>query len=259
MEEDTAKLSHDTKKSTLVDFNRAGVPLVEIVSDPDMESAAEAKTYCQELQQIFRYLEVSDADMEKGHMRCEANISIQEEGKFIKEGGTIKPLGGYKLNSKVEVKNINSFRAVEKAVEYEIARQTKLIEKGETWKQQTRGWNDDKGETILQREKETSADYRYFPEPDIPPFHPLKITKNLELPELPQTRRARFRDEYGFSFADAEILAGDKHWARYAEEVMGELVDWIHSLSEKETNTDEVIKNKKASLPGWPAAGLPAN
>lgn len=254
LEEDTAKLSHDASGNTLVDFNRAGVPLVEIVSEPDIESPAEAKTYCQELQIIFRYLGISGADMEKGHMRCEANISIQEEGKFKKENGAITPVGKYKLNSKVEVKNINSFRAVEKAIEYEIERQTKMIEKGETWKQQTRGWDDPKGETVMQREKETSADYRYFPEPDIPPFNPAKISGELELPELPQARRARFRDEYGFSFSDAEILTADVHFAAYAEEVMSELEEWIHSLKEK-SDTDEIITDKKQQMAklagGW--------
>ncbi|MFA5062415.1 MAG: Asp-tRNA(Asn)/Glu-tRNA(Gln) amidotransferase subunit GatB [Patescibacteria group bacterium] len=254
LEEDTAKLSHGADENTLVDFNRAGVPLVEIVSEPDIENATEAKVYCQELQMIFRYLGVSDADMEKGHMRCEANISLQEEGKFEKDAGTIKPIGKYKLNPKVEVKNINSFRAVEKAIEYEIKRQTEMIKKGETWKQQTRGWDDPKGETVLQREKETSADYRYFPEPDIPPFHPNTIAGDVKLPELPQAKRARFRNEYGFSFSDAEILTADQHWAGYTEEVMSELVDWVHSLKEK-TDTDEILRDKKQQMArlagGW--------
>ena len=230
MEEDTAKLTHGTNGVTLVDFNRAGVPLVEIVSDPDIQSGIEAKAYCQELQTIFRYLGVSNADMEKGQMRCEANISVQEIGKFVDEGGVIKPVGDYKLNNKVEVKNINSFRAVEKAIDFEIKRQTKMLEKGETWVQQTRGWNDDKGETVMQRAKETSADYRYFPEPDIPPFNPQKIAGNIELPELPAQKRARFHEEYGFSYADSAILATDPHWATYAEDVYSDLVEWLHSL-----------------------------
>jgi len=256
LEEDTAKLSHDTHGNTLVDFNRAGVPLVEIVSEPDVQSAAEAKAYCQELQLIFRALDVSDANMEKGHMRCEANISNQEEEKFINDKGVIKPIAGYKLNNKVEVKNINSFRAVEKAIEFEIKRQTKMIEKGETWKQQTRGWNDDKGETIMQREKETAADYRYFPEPDIPPFHPIEIASGAEFSELPQAKRARFRDEYGFSYADAEILSADENLAKFTENVMSELASWVHSLnSEKELNSDEVVNGKKQQLArltgGW--------
>lgn len=230
LEEDTAKSTHINNGTTLIDFNRAGVPLVEIVSEPDIASAAEAKAYCQELQMIFRYLGVSDADMEKGHMRCEVNISIQEEGKFTNNNGVITPISGYTLNPKVEVKNINSFRAVEKAIEFEIQRQTAMIEKGETWKQQTRGWDDNSGGTIMQREKETSADYRYFPEPDIPPFHPEKIADNLNLPELPQAKRARFRAEYGFSYADSEILSSDLHWAGYTENIMTELNEWTHNF-----------------------------
>ncbi len=254
LEEDTAKLSHDSRGNSLVDFNRAGVPLVEIVSEPDIASAAEAKAYCQELQMIFRYLDVSEADMEKGHMRCEVNISVQEEGKFINDHGVIKPVAGYTLNHKVEVKNINSFRAVEKAIEFEIERQTKMIESGEAWKQQTRGWDENIGGTVMQRIKETAADYRYFPEPDIPPFHPEKISGNLDLPELPQAKRARFRDEYGFSYADAEILAADTHWAAYTENVMTELVEWIHDMKEK-SDTEEILKDKKQQLArlagGW--------
>lgn len=255
MEEDTAKLSHDSAHNTLVDFNRAGVPLVEIVSEPDVTSSAEAKAYCQELQTIFRYLGVSDADMEKGNMRCEANISLQEEGKFINDHGIIKPVDGYTLNPKVEVKNINSFRAVEKAIEFEIKRQTAMLATHETWKQQTRGWDDSKGETVMQREKETAADYRYFPEPDIPPFHPQQLGEKTSLPELPQAKRLRFREEYGFSYADAEILSTDLNWAGYTEQVMTELTSWLHNLSDTKTDTDEIIRNKQQQLArlagGW--------
>ncbi|OGH92648.1 MAG: glutaminyl-tRNA synthase (glutamine-hydrolyzing) subunit B [Candidatus Magasanikbacteria bacterium RIFOXYD1_FULL_40_23] len=255
LEEDTAKLSHDSSGNTLVDFNRAGVPLVEIVSEPDVTSSAEAKMYCQELQSIFRSLKISDADMEKGNMRCEANISLQETDKFINDKGVIKPVEGYTLNHKVEVKNINSFRAVEKAIEFEIKRQTTMIEKGETWKQQTRGWDDNKGETVMQREKETAADYRYFPEPDIPPFHPIKIAGDISLPELPQAKRLRLREEYGFSYGDAELLSNDLEWAGYTEQVMTELVSWLHNLSESKTDTDEILKSKQQQMArlagGW--------
>lgn len=238
LEEDTAKLNHDTAGNTLVDFNRAGVPLVEIVSEPDVESGIEAKYYCQELQAIFRYLGVSDADMEKGQMRCEANISLQEEGKFEKTNGTIKPIGDYKLNSKVECKNINSFRAVEKAIDYEIKRQREMIEKGETWQQETRGWDESKQATVHQRFKETSADYRYFPEPDIPPFHPLKLIGEMSLPELPIAKRMRFHEEYGFSYADAFMLTSDKRWAGFAESVISALEDWLNSLPETKKDGD---------------------
>lgn len=260
LEEDTAKLTHGKKNETLVDFNRAGVPLVEIVSDPDIQSGIEAKTYCQELQTIFRYLDVSNADMEKGHMRCEANISLQEEGKFVIKDGIVKPVSDYKLNPKVEVKNINSFRAVEKAIDFEIKRQTELLEKNEIWKQQTRGWNDDAGETVLQREKETSADYRYFPEPDIPPFNPTKISIQTSFPELPQEKRKRFHQEFGLSYADSELLTSDLNWANYTEEVYTELIEWLHSLPENKLAADEILENKKQQLGklagGWIASKL---
>jgi len=244
LEEDTAKLNHAASGNSLADFNRAGVPLVEIVSDPDIQSSTEAKAYCQELQLIFRYLGASDADMEKGQMRCEANISLQEEGKFTNDSGVIKPAPGATLNPKVEVKNINSFRAVEKAIEYEIKRQTELLNKGETWRQETRGWDEPKGATVHQRYKETAADYRYFPEPDIPPFHPLKLAGENTVPELPMARRVRFHEEYGFSLADAFTLTADKHWADYVENVMTELVEWLHDLPETHSCVEK-DKNKE--------------
>ncbi len=247
LEEDTAKLTHGNDGNTLVDFNRAGVPLVEIVSEPDIQSSAEAKAYCQELQTILRYLDVSDADMEKGHMRCEANISIQEEGKFEINNGVVKPIGNYLLNHKIEVKNINSFKAMEKAIEFEIKRQTTLLEKNETWGPETRGLDDNKDETILQRVKESAADYRYFPEPDIPPFHPLQISGELNLPELPATRRHRFHHEYGFSYADAHILTTDKYWAEFAENVFSELQNWLKDLDSK---TEGATSNQLARLTG---------
>ncbi len=255
LEEDTAKLTHGAGGDTLVDFNRGGVPLVEIVSNPDIQSATEAKAYCQELQIILRYLGVSDADMEKGHMRCEANVSVQETGNFEIVNELVKPLNGYVLNPKVELKNINSFRSIEKATEYEIKRQTEALEKGETWGPETRGWDDDKGETVLQRVKESSADYRYFPEPDIPPFEPLKIAGKVNLPELPIAKRARFQSEYGFSFADAFLLSADQHWAEYTENVMSELNDWVHNLPETEVKIEKTKINTQRELAklagGW--------
>ncbi|MDO9509725.1 MAG: Asp-tRNA(Asn)/Glu-tRNA(Gln) amidotransferase subunit GatB [Candidatus Magasanikbacteria bacterium] len=266
LEEDTAKLLHVgnlktgfnsdlkeiTPERTLVDFNRAGVPLVEIVSDPNIANAVEAKAYCQELQNIFRYLDVSNADMEKGHMRCEANVSVQEEGKFIIDGSTIKTIGDYKLNHKVELKNINSFRAVEKAIEYEIKRQTENTLKGETQKPETRGWSDEKGESYVQRVKETAADYRYFPEPDIPVFEPLKLCPDVTIPELPGARRTRFFDEYGFSYADADLLTQNKYWSGYTENVMTELQEWIDSLPETKS-ANSIYKKKELSklAGGW--------
>jgi len=249
LEEDTAKLMHDADGSTLADFNRGGTPLVEIVTDPDFKTALEAKVYCQELRSIFRYLGVSDADMEKGHMRCEANVSVQETGQFEIVDGVVKPLGNYKLNNKVEVKNINSFRAVEKAIEFEIKRQTELLEKNEAWPQQTRGWDEGKNETVLQRIKENAADYRYFPDPDIPPFHPLKVAGKIELPELPNQKRKRFHEEYGFSYSDAKILSEDKDLAEFTDDVMTELYDWLEDMPESK-NKSENIPEKVARLTG---------
>jgi aspartyl-tRNA(Asn)/glutamyl-tRNA(Gln) amidotransferase subunit B len=254
LEEDTAKLSHDVHGNTLIDFNRAGVPLVEIVSDPDVQSAEEAKTYCQELQLILRYLNVSNAEMEKGQMRCEANISVQEEGKFIIENGMVKAVDDYTLTPKVEVKNINSFRAVEKAIEFEIKRQSELLDQGQTWQPETRGWDDTKGETVRQRNKESAADYRYFPEPDIPPFSPVTLAGNISIPELPQARRARFIEEFGFSQADSLLLTNNEYWASYAEEVMSELAEWVRSFPEnidKTKTTIEATRELTKLAGGW--------
>lgn len=217
MEEDTAKLIHQGQDS-LIDFNRSGVPLVEIVTEPDFESAKEVVEYLKKLQQIVRYLNVSDADMEKGNMRLEPNISlmINDKGLRIK-----KTLPKYK----VEVKNINSFRFAEKAIEYEIKRQTEILSEGKTPVQETRGWDEDKQKTFSQRLKEGSADYRYFPEPDLPP---LRFGKNeieeirLGLPELPAQRRTRFK-KYGLTDAQIEVFTIAKHLGDYYERVASEL------------------------------------
>ena len=175
LEEDTGKLIHPVgKKHSLVDYNRAGTPLVELVTEPVISDAKTAKKFAQSYQQILRFLNISNADMEKGELRCEANISVQEKNKWKYTNGQILPVGKYKLNPKVELKNINSFKYLEKAIDYEVKRQIKALKDGEKLVQETRGWNNDKGITFSQRVKETSADYRYFPEPDIPP---LKITR----------------------------------------------------------------------------------
>lgn len=255
LEEDTAKLYHDLSGNTLVDFNRAGTPLVEIVTDPDFQSAIEAKVFCQELRLILRELGVSDADMERGHMRCEANISVQESGQFDIIDGRVIPHEGYTLNPKVELKNLNSFRAVERSIDYEIKRQSAAIENGEILVQETRGWNEDKNESYSQRVKENAKDYRYFPEPDIPPFSPQKIAGDIDIGELPMQKRQRFQDEYGFSYADAKILAEDKIWANFAEDVMSELVSWLSDLPETHGDTDEIREEKKNKIvrlaSGW--------
>ncbi len=254
LEEDTAKLVHGADGTTLVDFNRSGVPLVEIVSDPDIQSAEEAKMYCQELQLILRYLKVSDADMEKGQMRCEANISVQKTGTFTIENGIVKPEPGVQLNAKVEVKNINSFRAVERAIVHEIERQTALIERGETWSSQTRGWDDEKGVTVLQRSKETAADYRYFPEPDIPPFEPLTLVGGqVSIPELPSARRERFVEEFGFSASDAYLLTASAAWAEFTEQVMGEIYGWLEADVDESKEADKAVELRAVAklTGGW--------
>jgi len=260
LEEDTAKLYHDAAGTTLADFNRSGTPLVEIVTDPDFMTALEAKIFCQELQLILRTLAVSDADMEHGAMRCEANISVQQAGNFEIVDGIVKPLNGTRLNNKVELKNLNSFRAVEKGIEFEIKRQSELLDRGESWGQETRGWNEDTEETYPQRSKESAKDYRYFPEPDIPPFSPLKIAGDINLPELPQSRRSRFHEEYGFSYADAKLLTENKHWGNFAEEVMSELVNWLSDLPEVKGNVGKIFEEKKNKIVrlagGWMTSKL---
>jgi aspartyl-tRNA(Asn)/glutamyl-tRNA(Gln) amidotransferase subunit B len=241
LEEDTGKLMHPAGKSySLVDLNRAGTPLLEMVTEPVIKSAEEAKKFCQAYQQILRYLDISNADMEKGEMRCEANISLQEKDrwKYVPsdsadaQSGTIEPIGDYQLNPKIEIKNINSFKAVEKAVDYEISRQTKALHEGEKLIQETRGWNENEAKTFSQRIKETSADYRYFPEPDIPPIEIAGAwieEIKTRLIELPLEKKARFSAEYGFNQADAELLVSDKPLADFTEQVISELRAWANS------------------------------
>ena len=241
LEEDTGKLIHPVskitngaspagKKHSLVDYNRAGTPLIELVTEPVIRDAATAKKFAQSYQQILRALDISNADMEKGEMRCEANISLQEKKKWKYANGQISPVGDYKLNPKVELKNINSFRYMEKAIDYEIKRQIKALADGEKLVQETRGYSNDKGITFSQRVKETSADYRYFPEPDIPP---LTISQawidkiKAGMNELPAQKIKRFKQEYFFGDKEAEILAGDKALADYTEKVIMELRSWI--------------------------------
>ena len=212
LEEDTGKLIHQKGTDfSLVDFNRAGVPLMELVTEPDIESAREAKKFCEELQLILRYLGISDASMEKGQMRCEANISLNKNND--------------ELGTKVEVKNLNSFRLVEKAIEFEIRRQAEVLDRGERVIQETRGWDEGKMQTYSQREKESAHDYRYFPEPDLPP---LEISAGYvdklrrELPELPARKIKRFQDEYKIPESDAVVLSRDKDLADFFERAVSE-------------------------------------
>jgi aspartyl-tRNA(Asn)/glutamyl-tRNA(Gln) amidotransferase subunit B len=184
-------------------------------------------------------------------MRCEANISLQTKGHWEYKDGQIKPLKKYKLNNKVEIKNINSFRALEKAINYEIDRQTASLEKGETIIAETRGWDENKAMTVSQRVKETSADYRYFPEPDIPP---LKIDEDWlaklesELPEMPQAKKRRFIREYNFTPEIAEVIISDKDLADWTENVISELDAWIEANGDEEERQE---KHLAKSASNW--------
>lgn len=245
LEEDTGKSLHPAgSQETLIDFNRAGTPLLELVTEPVIKDAAQAKKFCQKFQQLLRYLNISQADMEKGEMRCEANISIQTEGSFKYKNYSLKPILNNKLNNKVEVKNINSFRALEKAINFEINRQTELLEAKQNIVAETRGWDDKKNETVSQRSKETSADYRYFPEPDIPP---LEIDGEwlahirASLPELPENKLKRFLREYGLNKEVAEILVADKDLANWSERVISELSTWIEAHGDEAARQDRKL------------------
>ncbi|PIU08856.1 MAG: Asp-tRNA(Asn)/Glu-tRNA(Gln) amidotransferase subunit GatB, partial [Candidatus Moranbacteria bacterium CG08_land_8_20_14_0_20_34_16] len=233
LEEDTGKLVHPKGADySLVDFNRAGVSLMELVTEPDLETAEEARVFCQKLQQICRYLEISDADMEKGHMRCEVNLSLYKKGE--------EKLSG----TKVEVKNINSFKFVEKAIAYEIERQQEILEKGEKVIQETRGWDANRNATISQRKKESAHDYRYFPEPDIPPFQfsPEYVDElKRKLPELPDKKSERFQKEYNLPEEGISILVSEKKLAEYFEEVASEIAEKIN-CGEFDVKIDKALK-----------------
>ena len=214
LEEDTGRLVHE-KSSSLVDFNRAGIPLMEMVTEPDLTTAKQAKKFAQELKLILRYLRVSDADMEKAQLRIEVNISLSKD----KDMGT-----------KVEIKNLNSFKIVEQAIDYEIKRQAELLDKGEKIIQETRGWDEKKGITVSQREKEEAHDYRYLPEPDLPTIHlDKKFIQEIqgEIPELPQAKRIRLAYEYKLDEKVIEIFTSNKDLGEYFEKVMSELSNWL--------------------------------
>ncbi len=214
LEEDAAKNTHSKDGNhTLVDYNRGGTPLMEIVTEPDIASPEEARIFLQELQRVMRTLGISGADMEKGQMRCDANISMREETET-------------ELHPKTEIKNVNSFKFVEKALAYEIERQTALHEKKEIPSHATRGWNSKTGKTEAQRTKEAAADYRYFPEPDIPPFEftEEELQNRIKsLPELPWEARERFVKEYGVSEQLAELLVAEKELAHIFEDTASEI------------------------------------
>lgn len=209
LEEDTARSLHH-EGYTLIDVNRAGTPLMEIVSEPDMRSPEEARLYMQKLREILIYLGVASGRMEEGSLRCDANVSV-------------RPRGEQKLGVKTEIKNMNSFRSVERALEYEARRQIAVIREGGVIRQETRGWVENRGVTVPQRTKEFADDYRYFPEPDLPPLlisHAHVEEIRASLPELPDQRRTRYQRDFGLSEQDANVMTEDKALGDYFEQVM---------------------------------------
>jgi aspartyl-tRNA(Asn)/glutamyl-tRNA(Gln) amidotransferase subunit B len=235
LEEDTARLLHHDGYS-LVDINRSGTPLMEIVSEPDMRSPEEARLYMQKLREILVYLGVSSGRMEEGSLRCDANISI-------------RPKGQLELGVKTEIKNMNSFRSVERALTYEAQRQVELLRTGQTIHQETRGWVETRGVTVPQRSKEYAHDYRYFPEPDLPP---LLISSDwveelrAQLPELPDARRVRYIDNYGLSAQDANVLTEDKALGDYFEQVVA--VSQTGKLKDRAKSAANLVLNDVVRL-----------
>ena len=250
MEEDAGKLVHagsdrlSGSSYSLVDYNRAGVALIEIVSEPDMRSGQEAAEYAQELRRIMRYIGVSDGNMQEGSLRCDVNISV-------------RPVGQKEFGIKVEIKNMNSFNAIQKAIEYEIERQIAAIEAGERIFQETRLWEEGSQRTISMRSKEGSSDYRYFPEPDLPPIEVSKEQLEQwrsELPELPAQKRHRYETQLGLSAYDARVLTDDRLVAEYFEAAVAtnanakQVANWVmgdiaaHLNNEKLTITEIALK-----------------
>jgi aspartyl-tRNA(Asn)/glutamyl-tRNA(Gln) amidotransferase subunit B len=248
MEEDTGKLTHLDEGSSLVDYNRSGVPLLEIVSEPDIRSGEEARAYAVKIRQILRYLRVNSGDMEKGVLRVEPNISI-------------RPAGSSELGERTELKNLNSFRALAEGTAYEIERQTAVLQSGGAVIQETRGWHEGRRETFSQRSKEEAEDYRYFPEPDLPPLH---ITEEwvaevrATLPELPDARLARYQRKYGLSAYDAGVLTEEREVAEWFETAVsagGEpksVANWminnLFSLMNEHKQTIEQVQITPAAL-----------
>ncbi len=243
LEEDTGKLTHlEGEQGSLVDFNRSGVPLLEIVSEPDMNSVEEARRYATKVRQILRYLEVNSGDLEKGVIRFEANISL-------------RPAGSVQLGTRTEIKNLNSFRALTDALAYEIERQSAILSAGSLVVQDTMGWHEGRRQTFSQRGKEEAHDYRYFPEPDLPP---LEIDAawisaiSRQLPELPDAKRARYTANYGLSQYDADVLTEERpvaEWFEAAIEAGGEpksIANWMLNvlfgqMNEHGQSIDQVI------------------
>jgi aspartyl-tRNA(Asn)/glutamyl-tRNA(Gln) amidotransferase subunit B len=252
MEEDVARLIHVEGPQggtvhSLLDINRAGTPLMEVVTEPDMRTVEQVESYINSLQHIIRYLGVGTANMEEGSFRCDANVSV-------------RPVGQTELTTKVEVKNMNRVRAVTRAIEYEIERQIAVVESGDRVVQETRGWDDGKGVTVPQRSKEEAHDYRFFPEPDIPPLiisEEWIDSTQASMPELPLARKDRFISEWGLSEYDANLLTGVRSTADYFEEVCAGVVasksevknayakaaaNWLNGEMARLMNNDEISR-----------------
>ena len=249
MEEDAAKNVHQgSAHATFVDYNRGGTPLLEIVTGPDFRSPQEAKIFLQELQALLRGIGASDADMEKGMMRCDANISLLEVDDLDTALSNTAPLDIKKLNPKTEIKNLNSFRSVERALLFEIPRQAAMLEQG-TVPKTTRGWTDQTEQTVEQRVKESEADYRYFPEPDLPPL-PLaawREEERLRVCETPSRIKERLHMEYGVNDADATFLVTNG-WVDYFEETMGELGTWLEATDASGASAGTLFTEKRARI-----------
>ena len=234
MEEDSGKSIHDLDVDSLIDLNRAGVPLLEIVSEPDIRNAREAYLYLQQLRQTVIYLDICDGNMEEGSLRCDANISV-------------RPVGQEKFGTKTEVKNLNSFRNVEKAIEYEIERQIRVLEDGGEVVQTTMQWDAGAGKTKVMRSKEDAHDYRYFPEPDLPPVSvAVDWIENVrkDLPELGLAKKRRFMEEYGLPAYDAGILADDQDLAAYYEEA-------VAGLGKRGSGSEARDSSRTKSISNW--------
>jgi aspartyl-tRNA(Asn)/glutamyl-tRNA(Gln) amidotransferase subunit B len=248
MEEDAGKLVHGGSDRlsgstySMVDYNRAGVPLIEIVSEPDLRSGAEAAEYGQELRRIVRYIGVGDGNMQEGSLRCDVNISV-------------RPVGREEFGTKVEIKNMNSFNAIERAIDYEIERQIQALANGERIVQETRLWDEGKQCTFSMRIKEGSSDYRYFPEPDLPP---IEVSKSQleewksQLPELPAQKRSRYESQLGLSAYDARVLTDDKSVADYFERAIAagapakQAANWVMG------DITAYLKNEKLAIADIP-------
>jgi aspartyl-tRNA(Asn)/glutamyl-tRNA(Gln) amidotransferase subunit B len=245
IEEDAGKSIHDIGDDTFIDVNRCGVPLLEIVSYPDMRTSKEASAYLQKIRQIVKYLGVSDGNMEEGSLRCDANVSVM-------------PVGSTEYGTRTEIKNMNSFKSVEKAIEYEAKRQIEVIEAGGTIVQETRLWDADRLETRSMRGKEAAHDYRYFPDPDLVPVlvdDDMLERMGAELPEFPEDRSARFVSEYGIPAYDAGVLTVERELADYFEETVRASGD---AKASSNWVMGEVMRTLKEKYLDIPEFGIPA-